>query len=253
MDNMDGIDASVPDPLSPFGALMSAASDGEAMTQLQAAVRSLGFEQMIFAVMPRPNVNPADVYLRSNYPQAWRSYYDEHRLRETDPTVEYCFKASAPFIWMPQSFKTDAQHALYEEAATFGLRVGVTLPIRGPGGEVGMLTCVRDQQPGAAFLKDLNHHLPGLTLLRDVAFDAMKPYVRPAEPPEEAPVLTARELDVLQWMAAGKTAWEIGRILSISEAGVNFHIGNLRTKFAVGKRNDVVLKAIRLGLISLPG
>lgn len=68
----------------------------------------------------------------------------------------------------------------------------------------------------------------------------------------EPPNLTARELDCLQWMAAGKTAWEIGRILSISEAGANFHIGNLRSKFGVSKSSEVVLIALKLGLIKLP-
>jgi LuxR family quorum-sensing transcriptional regulator LasR len=92
-----------------------------------------------------------------------------------------------------------------------------------------------------------------LALLRDVAFDWTSKYIRVADAQEKPPALTARELDCLQWMTAGKTAWEIGRILSISEAGVNFHISNLRTKFNVSKRNDVVLKAIRLGLVSLPG
>jgi LuxR family quorum-sensing transcriptional regulator LasR len=154
---------------------------------------------------------------------------------------------------MPHSFKTPEQQALYEEAAAFGLKVGVTLPIHGVAGEIGMLTCVRDENPGPAFLKDLNENLGGLSLLRDVAFDSLQQYMHAAVAPADVPSLTARELDCLQWMSAGKTAWEIGRILNISEAGVNFHISNLRTKFGVSRRNDVVVKAIRFGLITLPG
>ncbi len=70
--------------------------------------------------------------------------------------------------------------------------------------------------------------------------------------PGQQPALTARELDCLHWMAAGKTAWEIGRILSISEAGANYHISNLRSKFGVSRGNEVVLKALHMGLIKLP-
>lgn len=73
-----------------------------------------------------------------------------------------------------------------------------------------------------------------------------------ARPGAQAPTLTARELDCMRWMAAGKTAWEIGRILGISEAGANYHISNLRSKFGVSRRNDVVLKALHMGLIKLP-
>ena len=247
------IDSSITHYVTPFAALMNAASETAAMATLQDAVRELGFDHTMYAVIPQPKVNFDEVYLRSNYAEAWREHYDSNNLRNSDPTVEHCFKATSPFVWMPQSFTTEAQQELYEEAAAFGLRVGVTLPIHGPAGEVGMLTCVRDQAPGAGFVNDLQHILGRLSLLRDVAFDSMRKYMLPDETADAPPVLTARELHCLQWVAAGKTSWEIGRILRISEAGVNFHISNLRSKFGVNKRNDVVLKAIRQGLINLPG
>ena len=257
MDEVLGSAGRVPDffspSFSPFEALMNAADEPDAVQRLQSAARGLGFDHVLFAVMPRPKANPADVYLRSNYPGRWRDHYDRNNLRSADPTVEYCFRSNAPFVWVPQSFRTPEQQALYEEASAFGLKVGVTLPIRGVDGEVGMLTCVRDEIPGPAFLNDLNRSLGGLSLLRDVAFDSLHQHVHAAATPaEDAPVLTAREMDCLRWMCAGKTAWEIGRILAISEAGVNFHIANLRNKFGVSRRNDVVIKAIRLGLIDLP-
>ncbi|MBB3223611.1 helix-turn-helix transcriptional regulator [Pseudoduganella umbonata] len=254
MEEVPGSAGLMPGFFSPYDALMNAADEPDAVLRLQAAARELGFDNVMFAVIPQPKLNIGEVYLRSNYPDRWRDYYDRNNLRATDPTVEYCFRSSSPFVWLPQSFKTAEQQALYEEASAFGLKVGVTLPIRGVDGEIGMLTCVRDGNPGPDFLKDLNQNLGALALLRDVAFDSLHQYVHAAPPPAEAaPVLTARERDCLQWMCAGKTAWEIGRILSISEAGVNFHIANLRGKFGVSRRNDVVIKAIRLGLIDLPG
>lgn len=240
------------DYVTPFEPLKQATTEDDTLKKLQDAVQKLGFEKMMFAVIPQPKIS-GDAYMRSTYPDAWRNYYDQHNLRATDPTVAHCMKASSPFIWMPQSFKTESQQALYEEGASFGLRVGVTLPIHGPSGEVGMLTCVRDQAPDMAFLKDLNYSLGGLMLLRDVGFEALSKYINGStDATEKAPVLTAREHDCLKWVTVGKTAWEIGRILNISEAGVNFHLGNLRAKFGVSRRNDIVVKAIRLGLVSLP-
>lgn len=240
------------DVLAPFEPLKKASSNADATAALHGAVENLGFEQMMFAVMPQPKTDPGNVFMLTSYQTAWREFYDKQNMIAVDPTVEYCFKTSTPLVWMPQSFKTDAQQSLYEEASSFGLRVGVTLPIHGRNGEVGMLTCVRDQAPGAAFVKDLGAKLGELTLLRDVAYESLNKFmIADKKEDEEPPVLTARELDCLQWMAAGKTAWEVGRILGISEAGVNFHFSNLRTKFGVTKRNDVVVKAIRLGLVQL--
>ena len=50
---------------------------------------------------------------------------------------------------------------------------------------------------------------------------------------------------------AGKSSWEISRILNRSEATINFHIANIKQKFEVGSRQQAIIKAIRLGLLRL--
>ncbi|WP_459729319.1 LuxR family transcriptional regulator [Pseudomonas sp. MHK4] len=64
--------------------------------------------------------------------------------------------------------------------------------------------------------------------------------------------LTTREKEVLQWSAAGKSSWEIGKICSCTEAGVNYHFCNIRRKFGVRSRWVAVVMALDLGLIHLP-
>lgn len=64
--------------------------------------------------------------------------------------------------------------------------------------------------------------------------------------------LTPRELECLQWCALGKSTWEIGQLLGISEAAVNFHMTNIRNKSGVSSRRLAVDKAIRLGLLRSP-
>lgn len=64
--------------------------------------------------------------------------------------------------------------------------------------------------------------------------------------------LTSREKEVLQWSAAGKSSWEIGQIVSCSEAGVNYHFCNIRRKFGVRSRWVALVMALEQGLIQLP-
>lgn len=64
--------------------------------------------------------------------------------------------------------------------------------------------------------------------------------------------LTAREHDCLYWVAQGKTSWEIGCILGISERTVNFHIANLCGKLGVRTRQAAITAAIRLNLLARP-
>jgi DNA-binding NarL/FixJ family response regulator len=65
------------------------------------------------------------------------------------------------------------------------------------------------------------------------------------------PVLTGRELEVLQLVAEGQTSREIGVILFISENTVKNHIRNILDKLGLHSRNEAVLYAVREDLISL--
>ena len=62
--------------------------------------------------------------------------------------------------------------------------------------------------------------------------------------------VTPREGQVLHWIAAGKSDWEIGQILNISAKTVNFHVERAKRKFGVSTRIQAVLAALRKGLIS---
>jgi DNA-binding NarL/FixJ family response regulator len=65
------------------------------------------------------------------------------------------------------------------------------------------------------------------------------------------PDLTAREVDVLRLIVAGKSNKEIGRDLSISEATVKTHINSLLSKLGVSDRTQAATTAIQRGIIHL--
>jgi DNA-binding CsgD family transcriptional regulator len=64
------------------------------------------------------------------------------------------------------------------------------------------------------------------------------------------PRVTPREQQVLTWIAAGKSDWEIGQILNISAKTVNFHVEKAKRKFGVATRIQAVVAAIRRGMIA---
>jgi DNA-binding CsgD family transcriptional regulator len=65
----------------------------------------------------------------------------------------------------------------------------------------------------------------------------------------EKPALTPRELEALHWTMEGKTAWEVGAILGISERTAVLHVNNAMHKLGCVSKHAAVLKALRLGLI----
>ncbi len=64
--------------------------------------------------------------------------------------------------------------------------------------------------------------------------------------------LSARELDVLRWLATGATNAEIGLRLGISANTVRNHVHALMGKLEAANRTDAVATALRRGLVQLP-
>ncbi|MET0358431.1 MAG: LuxR C-terminal-related transcriptional regulator [Pararhizobium sp.] len=62
--------------------------------------------------------------------------------------------------------------------------------------------------------------------------------------------LSDREIQCLNWTAAGKTSSEIADILGLSEHTVNHYLNHVAKKLDATNRVQAVVKAMRLGLIS---
>ena len=64
--------------------------------------------------------------------------------------------------------------------------------------------------------------------------------------------LTEREAECLRWAAQGKTSWEIGHILGLSERTANYHISNACAKMNVRGRQAAIAQALRAGYLDPP-
>jgi DNA-binding CsgD family transcriptional regulator len=62
--------------------------------------------------------------------------------------------------------------------------------------------------------------------------------------------LTKREIECLQWITQGKTAWEISKIVKISERTVEFHVKNTLDKLNCSNRAQAIAKAMMLGVLA---
>ncbi|MDB5745633.1 MAG: hypothetical protein JWP72_481 [Massilia sp.] len=210
---------------------------------------SLGYDQVLYGVVQSRHAQFEQAFLQSNYSPEWRARYDADHLTYVDPTVVHCLTSTLPIVWQPNTFATERGRALYEEACCHGIRTGATLPIHGPGGEVGVLSFASDAAPGEAFSREMAQNMGTLALVRDYAFASSVAFSHKGGG-EPVPRLTRRELEMLQWVMAGKSSWEISMITRCSEATVNFHLANVRQKFSVNTRQQAVVKAIALGLLT---
>lgn len=74
-----------------------------------------------------------------------------------------------------------------------------------------------------------------------------------AEPPTEAaPALTQRQQEVLELLAQGRSNKEIARALTVTEATVKFHVGQILERLQVQNRYELARYAQQQGLVSAP-
>lgn len=86
-------------------------------------------------------------------------------------------------------------------------------------------------------------------LARRVARDAAHPAPEPQAAPGSVGTLTAREREVLAWLAEGLSSREIGERLSVSPRTIDSHRVRLMKKLGIHKVQALVRWAIREGLI----
>ena len=63
--------------------------------------------------------------------------------------------------------------------------------------------------------------------------------------------LSNREIEVLKWLFQGKSNWDMGAILNISENTVKNHVQNIIKKLNANNRQHAVAKALEMRVIQL--
>ncbi|CBJ36393.1 Transcriptional activator protein solR [Ralstonia solanacearum CMR15] len=228
-----------------YHAFHTAQDERQLFRQIASVVRQLGFDYCCYGIrVPLPVSKPA-VAIFDTYPAGWMAHYQASGFLEVDPTVRAGASSSDLIVW-PVSIRDEAAR-LWSDARDFGLNVGVARSSWTAHGAFGLLTLARGADPlSAAELEQLS---ATTNWLANLAHALMSPFLMPKLVPESSAALTAREREVLCWTGEGKTAYEIGQILRISERTVNFHVNNVLLKLAATNKVQAVVKAIAIGLI----
>lgn len=219
---------------------------------MERAVGDVGFDRYAFCALTRHERykvadRPAPA-VALNYPTSWTDFYFEHNYQAKDPVLLYAPGLERPFLWdwLEKASKLDrAQTTVMQQAREARLLDGVGIPLHGPQGNVCLLTCAAaDGHPRPTST------LSGLAVLAAQFHAAYRELCRTEPDCRIVPVLSERERDCLQWIARGKSSWDVGVILHISENTVNFHMKKAFRKLDANNRIAAVVNAIRYGLIS---
>jgi LuxR family quorum sensing-dependent transcriptional regulator len=210
-----------------------------------AAIGALGVTNFaLLEVTSRPEAFQRGV-IGDCMPEDWKRRYFEQEYVKVDPCIREAMTNVDPFLWsetLAKSRRTKRMRQIFHEAAEFQLKEGLCIPIYGPGRYQAFATLA-----GSAI--DLApHSRAALHMMSLYTHNRLLKLVR--KPATAAVELTRREIECLQWVSQGKSDWEIGEILKISESTAHWYVECAKHKFGVATRIQAVMSAVSAGLIS---
>jgi DNA-binding CsgD family transcriptional regulator len=231
--------------LDEFVATSSRAKSEAALASLYLkAIEDEGYQNAVFAKARNQRLTAIPW---NHFPVGYSRNYIRAEWDKIDPIVQYVHSARRPFLWSDvcaRSSLSDRQRTFLEDCRDLGVHSGLTIPLHGPGSDVDLISLsLRDQRRIAPERLPLLH---ALTVQYRFRLRELQ-----GEPLGVASSLTSKETECLKWCKEGKTNWEIGEIISISEKTVEFHLSNTIRKLGVSNRVTAVVKGIQLGIIPI--
>lgn len=216
----------------------------ELLSRSSRILERFGYSAFVLSRLPRVDLVRQPEILLNGWPSGWADQYDEAGHYGHDPVASFCAASARPFAWT----EIPAEHMhghrgerIVNEASEFGLTQGLCIPIHTSLGTGGMSLAGHgfEEEPGVRQLASL------------LAFKICMVLENVGSGPPGGQNLTIRERDVLSWVAMGKTADEIGVILSISVHTVGEHLKKIRYKLNTSNNAHSVVRALQSGQLQL--
>ena len=215
---------------------------------LQRTLGNLGFTSLGLNALPPPREGADPIILTESTPRGFRESYIEEQFYLIDHICARARTAHEPFRYSeaPHGRAEAHKHARFMQFLnTFGMGRGLIVPLGRPA-NMPACTWLAGENP------DLDDGAKWTTqLITLFAASKAQALFHPSPVNALADNLTQREREVLQWISAGKTSWEIGAISGLSERAINKVLSDAMIKLNAVTRTQAVVNAIRLGEIEL--
>jgi len=215
-------------------------------TAVQRSVVSFGLEHFCCATPKSTQRKTFDAcVLMNRWPGAWFDMYRSCDFQRHDPIAHYTRSQFRSIYWsdIPIPDEPTARSIMSIAATEFRLQRGLSIPLHGLNG----------YQAGISFagfeIEQSADARAAVELIAIFAFNKLG-HMRAETAPADK-LLTPRQREILSWIAVGKTAWDIGQILNISQDTVNKLVAAAIQRLQVTNRTHAVVEAIRRREIEL--
>lgn len=207
--------------------------------------RQLGFDEFLYVTSDKPGVGR--VGWASQEIDSYLPCYETEFSISRDPVFSNCTSFPLPYVWCRDL--VSPTHSILEALDAKGVSIVWAKGLINASGRHDFfifLSRLDDFNSGASLsinMKMLWLVQGGYSHLERIEQELGTRHQ------EKNRGLTEREIEILRWVAKGKTSSEVSIILGISGRTVNFHVGNILNKLHACNRTSALLKATSLGLI----
>jgi LuxR family transcriptional regulator/LuxR family quorum-sensing system transcriptional regulator CciR len=215
----------------------------------KAFIGGFGVEAFGYQVLPGP-FDASDTSFEFEYntfPDAMHHAYLEERLFEHDPVTSRAATALQPQFWFDVEQTTPGtrfSQRLFDLLRENGFQDGFTIPVFGPYGMAAFVACGRFSSSFS--LSEIELRMLQLAAQELYSRTVMMGLAEAPAPPH----LSEREVEILQWLARGKSNAVVAAILGVSPHTVDTIMRRAFVKLNASNRIEAVLKALRVGLIT---
>lgn len=212
---------------------------------MRQTLKDFGVDHFCLNGLTNPGQRFDEVVLASRVPSGWMELYVQENYVQHDPSQRHARRTVHPYEWKDAPYDCEREpkaREFIQRASDFKIHNGLVVPIPSPFGCVGQVFM---RGPSPQLLK---RDKPTLHLMALYAFHRVEQL---AGRRVCISTLTMREKEVLAWAAKGKTAWEVGEILHISQRTIDAHLQAAALKLGTLNKTQSVAVALREKLISL--
>jgi len=233
--------------LSGIETIINTNDENEIFCELAKQGRQYGFEYVLMGRLSPDLTSTSDSsFYKSTFPENWHATYVEKNYVLIDPIIEYVKKYTLS-VRLADSLidLTDSQKAFTKDAMEHGIFDGFIVPINVPKYYVASVIFTSKSK---VELDDMAGIC--LEMVARISFQRIALTYSPIKNVDTIKI-TDRERQILNLVSKGKTNWEVGKILDISEFSVRDYLANLSQRLETCNRTHTVTRALHLGLISL--
>jgi LuxR family transcriptional regulator, quorum-sensing system regulator BjaR1 len=227
-------------------AIEASSSSANVVSLFEKMIGEFGFHAYIMAGIPTFGQSLGQLTLANGWPAEWFELYNRSNLVAVDPIPRHCQNTLNPFLWTEAPYDRTADpaaHGVMTRARDFRLNEGLCIPVHYDDA-VGAISLGGERPYLDAEAKSALH------LIGIFTHGRLRSLMRPLGG-AVARRLSKIEAEVLRWAARGKTAWETGRILGLSERNVRWHLEEAQRKLMTKNKTATVAAALVNGEIML--